>query len=291
MSLYNKKQKHLILVDLDGTLLKSGGREIHINTKKALIDAQKQGHIVCIVTGRPYRGSIKFYRELGLNTLLCNFNGGHIHDPKIKKFKRLVFPISETIVKHILNEDYIFQQIENAVIEYYNKAVCWKKDDFFETYFHLDTIENDTFTISKLIRDWKGSANAILIEFKENTNLDQVYRNLEKYSNSIKVNTWNRYDNNKLIFEISSKFIDKGMTARILAQYYNVDIRDVIAYGDEINDKEMLMEVGYGVAMKNGNIVIKSIANDITTKTNDEGGVGDHLAKLLNLYEESEIYI
>lgn len=286
MSLYKESQKHLILVDLDGTLLKSGGREMHANNKKVLIKAQKQGHIVCIVTGRPYRGSIKFYRELGLNTLLCNFNGGHIHDPKVKKFKRLVFPISEKIVKGILNEDYIFKQIENAVIEYYNKAVCWKKDDFFETYFHLDSIENDTFTISKLIRDWKGSANAILIEFKKDTNFDQVYRDLEKYSNSIKVNTWNRYDNNKLIFEISSKFIDKGMTARILAQYYNVDIRDVIAYGDEINDKEMLMAVGYGVAMKNGNIVIKSIANDITTKTNDEGGVGAHLAKLLNLNEE-----
>lgn len=286
MALYKENQKHLILVDLDGTLLKSGGREIHTTSKKVLIEAQKQGHIVCIVTGRPYRGSIKFYRELGLKTLLCNFNGGHIHDPKVKKFKRLVFPISETIVKRILNEDYIFKQIENAVIEYYNKAVCWKKDDFFETYFHLDSIENDTFTISKLIRDWKGSANAILIEFKKDTNLDQVYRDLEKYSNSIKVNTWNRYDNNKLIFEISSKFIDKGMTARILAQYYNVDIRDVIAYGDEINDKEMLMAVGYGVAMKNGNIVIKSIANDITTKTNDDGGVGFHLAELLNINKE-----
>lgn len=286
MSLYKENQKHLILVDLDGTLLKSGGREMDANSKKVLIEAQKQGHIICIVTGRPYRGSIKFYHELGLKTLLCNFNGGHIHDPKVKKFKRLVFPISETIVKRILNEDYIFKQIENAVIEYYNKAVCWKKDDFFETYFHLNSIENDTFTISKLIRDWKGSANAILIEFKKDTNLDQVYRDLEKYSNSIKVNTWNRYDNNKLIFEISSKFIDKGMTARILAQYYNVDIRDVIAYGDEINDKEMLMAVGYGVAMKNGNIVIKGIANDITTKTNDEGGVGFHLAKLLNINEK-----
>jgi len=73
------------------------------------------------------------------------------------------------------------------------------------------------------------------------------------------------------------------MTAKILAQYYNVDIRDVIAYGDEVNDKEMLLTVGYGVAMKNGHADIKSIANDITTKTNDEGGVGYHLMELLNL--------
>jgi len=278
-----KNQKHLILVDLDGTLLKSDGREMHPLSKEALIKAQKQGHIVCIVTGRPHRGSIKFYKELGLNTLLCNFNGGHIHDPKNKLFKRLVFPISEVYIKEILNEDYIYNHIENAVIEYYNKAVCWKKDDFFETYFHLETIENDTFTISKLIRNWKGDANSIIIQFTENTDLDQVYRVLEKYYKTIKVTNWTRNDNGMLIFEISNKFIDKGMTARILAQYYNFDIRDVIAYGDEINDKEMLMRVGYGVAMKNGNILIKGIAKDITKKTNDEGGVGDHLMNLLKL--------
>ncbi|MBE4703968.1 HAD-IIB family hydrolase [Spiroplasma platyhelix] len=281
----NTNQKRLILVDLDGTALKNNGKEIHPDTINALKKATEQGHIVCIVTGRPHRGSIKFYNQLGLKTLLCNFNGGHIHDPDIKHFKRLIFPVSEAIIKAILHEDYIFNNIDNAIIEYYNKAVCWKQDEFFETYFHLNTIANDTFTISKLIREWKGNANAILIQFKEETNLDQVWRDLEKYSNSIKVNTWKPYANNKekLIFEISSKFIDKGMTARILAQYYNVDIRDVIAYGDEINDKEMLMAVGYGVAMKNGHTVIKSIANDITKLTNDEGGVGHHLTELLNL--------
>lgn len=284
--LYNQNisEKRLILVDLDGTALKSNGKEIHPLTLEVLKKASELGHIVCIVTGRPHRGSIKFYKQLGLKTLLCNFNGAHIHDPDIKNFKRLIFPISENIIKDILNEEYIFNNIENAIIEYYNKAVCWKQDEFFETYFHLDTIADDTFTISKLIRQWKGNANAILIKFKNETNLDQVWRDLEKYSNSIKVYTWKPYsDSTSIIFEISSKFIDKGMTAKILAQYYNIDIRDVIAYGDENNDKEMLYTVGYGVAMKNGQITIKSIANDITTKTNDEGGVGHHLAKLLNI--------
>lgn len=287
----NPNQKRLILIDLDGTALKSNGKEMHPDTVNALKKATELGHIVCIVTGRPHRGSIKFYKQLGLETLLCNFNGAHIHDPNVKQFKRLIFPISEKIIKDILNEEYIFNNIDNAIIEYYNKAVLWKQDEFFDTYFHLNTIANDTFTISKLIRKWKGNANAILIQFKKDTNLDQIWRDLEKYSNSIKVNTWTPYNKEKLIFEISSKFIDKGMTARILAQYYNVDIRDVIAYGDEINDKEMLISVGYGVAMKNGQDVIKSIANDITTKTNDEGGVGHHLTELLNLNQDKELEI
>lgn len=288
----NPNQKRLILIDLDGTALKSNGKEMHPETIKALKKAVEAGHIVCIVTGRPHRGSIKFYKQLDLTTLLCNFNGAHIHDPQVKKFKRLIFPISEKIIKDILNEEYIFNHIDNAIIEYYNKALCKKQDEFFETYFHLNTIANDTFTISKLIRQWKGNANAILIQFDDNTNLDQVWRDLEKYSNSIKVHTWKPYTNKeKLIFEISSKFIDKGMTARILAQYYNVDIRDVIAYGDAINDKEMLMSVGYGVAMKNGHDIIKSIANDITTKTNDEGGLGHHLMNLLDLNQNQELEI
>lgn len=281
--LYNNGQKRLILVDLDGTTLKSNGKEMHPLTVKALKKATEAGHIVCIVTGRPHRGSLKFYKELELNTLLCNFNGAHIHDPEVHKFKRLIFPISESIIQAILNEDYLYKNINNAIIEYYNKAICLKHDEFFETYFHLDSIANDTFTISKWIREWTGNANAVLIEFKKSTNLDEIWRILEKYSNSIKVTTWTPIKKNSLIFDISSRFIDKGMTARILAQYYNVDIRDVIAYGDEINDKEMLLTVGLGVAMKNGNNVIKSIANDITTKTNDEGGVGHHLMELLNL--------
>ncbi|MDQ7982818.1 MAG: Cof-type HAD-IIB family hydrolase [Spiroplasma sp.] len=279
----SKGQKRLILIDLDGTTLRDNGKEMHPVTVKALKKATAAGHIVCIVTGRPHRGSLKFYKELGLKTLLCNFNGAHIHDPEIQKFKRLIFPISESIIQAILKEDYLYKNINNAIIEYYNKAICLKHDEFFETYFHLDSIANDTFTISQWIRDWKGNANAILIEFKKNTNLDQILRDLEKYSNAIKVTTWRPIKKNTLIFDISSRFIDKGMTAKILAQYYNVDIRDVIAYGDEVNDKEMLMTVGYGVAMKNANPVIKGVASDITTKTNDEGGVGYHLMELLDL--------
>lgn len=120
----NNNQKRLILVDLDGTVLQSNGKEIHHDTLAALKKATELGHIVCIVTGRPHRGSIKFYNQLGLKTLLCNFNGAHIHDPNIKKFKRLIFPISEQIIKDILKEDYIYNNIDNGIIEYYNKAVC-----------------------------------------------------------------------------------------------------------------------------------------------------------------------
>jgi len=47
-------RKHLFLIDLDGTLLKdSSTSEIHKEDIKAIKRARKEGHVVCIATGRP----------------------------------------------------------------------------------------------------------------------------------------------------------------------------------------------------------------------------------------------
>ena len=58
---------------------------------------------------------------------------------------------------------------------------------------------------------------------------------------------------------------------------------DIIAFGDEHNDLEMLDYAGWGVAMANGTQQLKSIANDVTDKTNAEDGMVDYLEKYLGL--------
>ncbi|KAF5297150.1 hypothetical protein FQR65_LT19747 [Abscondita terminalis] len=57
-----------------------------------------------------------------------------------------------------------------------------------------------------------------------------------------------------------------------------------------MNDYEMLQNVGYGVAMKNGHDELKNIANGITTLTNDEGGVGEE-SQLKNLVGEKGLVL
>lgn len=277
-------KKRLILIDLDGTTLMDDGKTMHPLTIQGLQKTIAQGHIVCIVTGRPHRGSISFYNELGLKTLLCNFNGGHIHDPLLREFKRLVFPISYDTVKAVLKENDVKTSLYNGLLEYYNKAVCLKQTENFERYFHLTDIPTDNFIIGNLLENWSGSANNIVLQLKSPQHLDKVIRSLEKYTNTLKINIWT-HDNDKEhpVLDLSNKFINKGMAAEILSQYYNIDIRDVIAFGDEFNDLEMITKVGYGIVMKNGIETLKVFSKDITEHTNDEGGVGIYLEKLLNL--------
>lgn len=284
MKLNHINKKRLILIDLDGTVLMNDGMTIHPKTKLGIKKAIANNHIVCIVTGRPHRGSIAFYKELGLTTLLCNFNGGHIHDPLRREFKRLIFPIAENIVKAVLNEPNIQNSIHNGLIEYYNKAVCLKQSATFEKYFHLTAIPSDNFIIGNLLDNWSGVANNIVLQLKDTECLDKVIRSLEKYANTLKINIWTHSsDKNRPVLDLSNKFINKGMVAEILSQYYNVNIRDVIAFGDEFNDLEMISKVGYGIAMKNGIQTLKVLAKDITTASNEEGGVGIYLEKILQL--------
>lgn len=56
-------EKHLIVLDLDGTVLKDD-KTISHRTKKVILKAKEQGHKVMIATGRPFRSSEMYYREL-----------------------------------------------------------------------------------------------------------------------------------------------------------------------------------------------------------------------------------
>ncbi|AGR41626.1 Cof-type HAD-IIB family hydrolase [Spiroplasma taiwanense] len=286
MQLQHLSKKRLILVDLDGTVLAENGEEIHPKTKEVLNKAMKDGHEVCIITGRPHRASIRFYKELGLTTLLTNFDGAHIHDPLKRRFKRIVLPISEEIVLQIINNPAIKNKCSNILIESYNKAIVQHKDEFVEKFFHLDDVEDDDYFISDPYNNWEGPATNVVLFLKNDMDKDNVLRALEKFKHTVKIQSGNAYGNltkqSTAMITLTNKIVNKGFVSEILAQYYNKDIRDVIAFGDQMNDYEMIQKVGYGVAMKNGNSELKNIADGITILSNNEGGVGDYLEKLLN---------
>ena len=66
--------------------------------------------------------------------------------------------------------------------------------------------------------------------------------------------------------------INKGRSIIEIADYYGIDHKDTYAFGDEINDIEMIKMAGVGVAMGNANTYIKEIADKIAL-SNDEDGI------------------
>ena len=81
--------------------------------------------------------------------------------------------------------------------------------------------------------------------------------------------------------EISLENVDKWNAIEFLIEKLQIDSQDVMAMGDNINDKKMIENAGLGVAMEGSTPVVTAIA-DVITKSNNEEGVAKILQKYYN---------
>lgn len=288
-----KNDKYLIACDLDGTLLnnESDISQKTIDGVKKIID---QGHIFCIVTGRPLRGSIHIYEKLGLNTLMANYNGSYISNPSDKKFTPINMTFSKNIVSAILKNRFIAKNIVNAVVEADNVATVlnsnmdlniWKS---FIDIFHVpirdmneknNTLNQTNNDINNLIKD----ANALLLNVNDKALFDSMVYHIKQIAPTLAVRSWSaRIDDKFEVIEVNSSFADKAMAMKYLSSYYGIPLERCIAFGDGENDLTMLNNAGYGFAMKNGTRPAKLLARHITKHTNVENGVVWELEYVLN---------
>ena len=82
----------IIAIDLDGTTLNTES-QLSPRTREVLVRATKAGHFVTIATGRPFRMSDQFYKELALTTPMVNFNGGVGSKTRTRRGKEKETPI------------------------------------------------------------------------------------------------------------------------------------------------------------------------------------------------------
>lgn len=71
--------------------------------------------------------------------------------------------------------------------------------------------------------------------------------------------------------ETTAAGVDKGSTASWLAAHLGVDVREVTAFGDQLNDVSMLEWAGRAVAMGNAQPQTKGVADHVTASNADDG--------------------
>src|SRR5277367_1509155 len=126
------KEKHLIIVDLDGTILNKDFATLNPENKETLQKLKAQGHCICIATGRNYLSALPFYQEIGLDTFLITYNGSYISHP----LKKNVLPlkavrIANFIIQSILNEEVIKNSLLNVMVDTVDKETISTSDDIY----------------------------------------------------------------------------------------------------------------------------------------------------------------
>jgi 5-amino-6-(5-phospho-D-ribitylamino)uracil phosphatase len=267
-------ERHLIALDLDGTLLKDD-KTISAKNKDMLKKAKEQGHIVMIATGRPYRSSEMYYRELDLDTPIVNFNGAFTHHPRNPDWGYFHEPLDVNVAKDIVEACRSFQ-FHNIIAEVIDDVYFHYHDQKLLDIFSFGNPKITTGDLSNYLKD---SPTSMLIHTEEDQ-LKKIRDHLsEVHAEVIDQRSWAAPWH---VIEIIKAGLNKAVGLKKAADYYGIPKERVIAFGDEDNDLEMLEYAGHGIAMGNGIDQVKNIANDVTL-TNEEDGVGAYLADLLKL--------
>lgn len=262
--------RKLIITDLDGTALENW-ETLHPKTKEALMAAKEAGHIVVIATGRPARASLHFYEELGLDTPIINFNGAYIHHPKDDSFEDIVAQIPTEVIITLFDSE-LKNYIVNAFCEYKDHLYVLNQGDTVRDWFHIETCTSVKFGPFKETLD--EHPNGFLLEAKPGYEQKVMEFLRTNYSDLVTCRNWD--GDNKNIIEVFKNDTNKGTAIEKLATYFNIEQKDIIAFGDGDNDIEMLTYAGTGVAMENAIDQLKEVANHVT-KTNKESGVAHYI--------------
>lgn len=88
------------------------------------------------------------------------------------------------------------------------------------------------------------------------------------------------YHSKATYLEIAPKTISKASALKLLlTKMYDIPLSDVMAFGDNFNDIELLQTVGLGIAVGNARDEVKAVAKDITAYSQADG-----VARAINKY-------
>ncbi len=277
----------LIAIDLDGTLLNSYG-QISEKNKKTIEKAQKQNIEIVLSSGRSTNSVKNLANEIGGNHFVICGNGSLIYDLQkeeiiydkfIEKKKALqiieiceknsiyynVYTENMVIAKNLSNNVLFYHQ-ENANKPENKKTKINLVDDI---YSYVKDLKNENilkFTIS----DTSNIIfNSIIKKLREIKNIDvlDVAHMSRKLIKSGTEEVLLEY----FYTEITSKNVDKWNAINWLIKELDIKQEEVMAIGDNINDKLMIENAGIGIAMGNSAPYIKNMADRVVEDNNNDG--------------------
>lgn len=264
----------LIAFDMDGTLL-NRQNEITNNTLKLMHCAEEQGIKLALITGRVYISPKKYKEVSGLNCAIASTNGACVFDENDNKIYNAPINKKElNLALDLLRETNMYfhlYPIDGIITPYKDNPSATNRNRMPKGYDHLLRVEIMDFDEMKNIDE--EIYKIIIIDDDDQKRL--AFRKKLDENNIHNSSSW---INN---IEITSKDATKEIAIKKLAEHYNLDLKDVAAFGDNENDIPMLNVVGHGYLMGNSPEIIRTMTNSEIIGHNNEEGVYKKLKELI----------
>ncbi len=277
----------LVVIDLDGTLLNRYG-EITKKTKEVVTKCINKGIEIVLASGRPIDSIKAIAKELGINGYFIAGNGALVYDLKkdkiiyenyMKKEKVLeIIKICEenSIAYNVYTDKTILTTSLKFNVLYYYKENLKKEEDkktnisvLNNVYDYVKNMKDGKFLKITICDESSSIFNSIIRKIKEISGIEVLEvahmsrKMIQQGTEEIPVEYF--------YTEISASDVDKWKAIEFLLEKLDLNTEDVMAIGDNVNDKRMIEKAGMGVAMKGSTPEIIKIANYVTDTNNNDG--------------------
>lgn len=286
----------LIAIDIDGTLLNCYG-EVTNKNKQAIKMALEKNVEVVLTSGRMPQAILPIANEINANKYIISGNGAAIYDVQKDKTiynnylsKKKLLEIIDICEKNsmfynVYTNNVILTKSLNYNILYYYAENKKNSDDkkikiniLNDIYSYVEKYEGNDFLKITICDNDETIFKRIMNKLKEIKNVDvlevsHMSRKIIKYgSEEIEISYF--------YTEVTNENVNKWSAIEQLIQILGIKKEEVIAIGDNINDKEMVINAGLGIVTGNSSPEMKQIANEVVA-SNDESGVAEAIYKYI----------
>ena len=244
--------KKYFFFDIDGTLAVGmpGNQYIPDSTKLALKKLEENGHFIAIATGRSYAMAYDYMKELGFKNMVSDGGNGITINEQLIEIKPLDKEKCLALIEEC-NEKNIPWAFSPD-----NSQKRLSPDERFYEFTHdtyMETVVVDQLNPS----DYDEIYKVYVACFKEDE--DKIL--------SLKDVPHVRFHKEYIFVEPD----DKSVGIKMIMDYFKAPYKDVVVFGDELNDLKMFKDEWTSIAMGNGRDELKQLATFVTKNVDDDG--------------------
>ncbi|GAK84779.1 HMP-PP hydrolase (pyridoxal phosphatase) Cof [Vibrio ponticus] len=259
----------LVASDLDGTLL-APDHKLSAFSKQTLKDLHDKGFTFIFATGRHHVDVAGIREHVGIPAYMVTSNGARVHDQNNKLMYSNNVPMD--LVKKVINTIKVDPEI--FIHMYRNDEWMLNRDDEFLRNYHEESgfsytlydVENPPEDgIAKLFFTHPDQDHEYLVKFEDELN--------EKFGDQLNIafsTPW--------CLEVMAADVSKGDALKVIAESLGLGLENCIAFGDGMNDVEMLQMAGRGLVMETSHQRVKdALPNNEVIGSNANDAVAHYL--------------
>lgn len=249
------KKRGIVSFDLDMTLLNHKDWRIPDSAMQA-IEALRQNYLIVIASGRDMDNCYSYqYRDLIKPDAIIHLNG-----TKVTVGDKLIF-------EHYMNRE-LLERISAFVKDKpYALGLTVGTEDYYINPEHV--IKHDVLRWKESARNFQSPERLPDLKIRTLTYLgnEAGVREIEAAFPEIKLPMFS----DRTGADVVERTASKARGLKRLCDYFDIPVSRTVAFGDSMNDYEIIKEAGIGVAMGNALDMLKQVADYVTDRIDQDG--------------------